>query len=247
MVVLFGLLGLLMWGMGFIGAVQPGLFKNRKTGQIPKRLSLFLRGFIVGTLLLLIAGSLSPAGTEDQHVSEKKDEPTPVAASSEVPAPTRQHARDVEKRYNAIRRLDRSIISVEEKDNGQQLVMKLQPTSDLSDADQLFMLFMSIKSIFQGLERAAPSNHYAQIEFDIHVATVDRLGNEGASRAMLLSYDWQDIKVAKWQNLLATDMARLVKNATFWRFGYEMGEAWCSEDDNMKKAGQFCRQHVRHR
>lgn len=57
---LLAMLGLLMLLVALIGFVLPALFKNKKTGEIPKRSQMLIGGFVAGMISFAISAVLMP-------------------------------------------------------------------------------------------------------------------------------------------------------------------------------------------
>jgi hypothetical protein len=88
-----GLAGLLFWLIAFIGLLFPSFFKDKKTGEVPKRLHLFLGGTVAGIVAFVIAGVLMPA-SETPAVVDK-----PATAES---APVKEKTIEVSQVKNVL-------------------------------------------------------------------------------------------------------------------------------------------------
>ncbi|GAB3390332.1 hypothetical protein [Azotobacter armeniacus] len=64
-----------------VGVIAPSLFRNRKTGEVPKRLSLLVWGCISVLVAMVLAGSLVP-----RPAAEPAKAGTNAEAASSVPA-----------------------------------------------------------------------------------------------------------------------------------------------------------------
>ena len=80
----------MFWLMAFVGLLFPSVFKDKKTGEVPKRLHLFLGGLVAGVIAFVITGVMMPA-------SETPAE----SASAEKPAPQKEDI-DVSQTENAL-------------------------------------------------------------------------------------------------------------------------------------------------
>lgn len=76
---LVGLLGLLFLLIAIIGVVAPSLFKNKKTGETPKRSELLIGGVVASVIAFVISGWLAPT-TEPQKHSQDNDKVAKEAA-----------------------------------------------------------------------------------------------------------------------------------------------------------------------
>jgi hypothetical protein len=109
---LVGLAGMLFWLMAFVGLLFPSLFKDKKTGEVPKRLHLFLGGLVAGVIAFVITGVMMPTSETPADEPAAADKPVvvskPVTAESapvEKPAPRKEKdfpftAEEFRERYN---------------------------------------------------------------------------------------------------------------------------------------------------
>lgn len=97
MAVLGGLIILLsmLVGLGaWIGLFKPALFEDKKTGKIPSRLSIFIKGNIGAVILLLIGGMMMPETKQiqsDEQLKEISSKAEEAAASKTVHIPTKKY------------------------------------------------------------------------------------------------------------------------------------------------------------
>lgn len=143
-------------------------------------------------------------------------------------------------KMHKIKRLGSHITSAEEEWMGQRLMLKYQPDSIHDGKGWVRSYFMTAMDVMKKLEEAAPGNSYKQIVFDVQLPTVDNLGNKGKSRGMLVQYNWDEIKNAKWENLSTWDAGNLLEKVSFQRLGLESGIEYCQDSDNAKWAKKFC-------
>lgn len=99
---LIGLLGLLFFLVTPVGVIAPSLFKNKKTGVVPRRLHFAFGGIAASFIAFAIAGALLPDAAPNDETGKmaeiKADHPAPSeskpAQSASIPAAT---AQEVEK------------------------------------------------------------------------------------------------------------------------------------------------------
>lgn len=82
--VVLALLGVVFSLVTIVGVIAPSVFKDKKTGEVPKRLPLFVGGTVASVVALAISGSLMP-----QPVSQDsaRVEPAPGAEVAAVAPP----------------------------------------------------------------------------------------------------------------------------------------------------------------
>lgn len=77
------LLSLVSFISAVVGVIAPSLFKNRKTGEVPKRVHLFVGGFVGSVVAMAIAGIVAPdkAPTSVDQKALAQTEKQPESAS----------------------------------------------------------------------------------------------------------------------------------------------------------------------
>lgn len=70
---ILSVLALVLAAATIVGVIAPSLFRNRKTGQVPKRLSVLVWGCIAVFVAMVLAGSLVPAPEPEAAKTGTKD------------------------------------------------------------------------------------------------------------------------------------------------------------------------------
>lgn len=86
---LIGLVGFLFLLVALIGVIAPSVFKDKKTGEVPKRSHLLLGGVTASVIAFAIAGTIAPE--VEQPAAAKSAEPEqakPEVAVTPTPAPS---------------------------------------------------------------------------------------------------------------------------------------------------------------
>lgn len=86
---ILGIASLLFFAAAIVGAIRPASFKDKKTGEVPKRKNLFLGGTAASLIALVVAGIVAPDDkgapkATDAHPSEAAS--SAATASSESPS-----------------------------------------------------------------------------------------------------------------------------------------------------------------
>lgn len=82
---LIGLLGLLFILVAVLGVVAPRIFKDKKTGEVPKRSHMLAGGAIAAVIAFVIAGVIAPA-PEETPTAEPQQAVAKSAPQSPAPA-----------------------------------------------------------------------------------------------------------------------------------------------------------------
>ncbi|ALS60684.1 hypothetical protein [Pandoraea norimbergensis] len=90
---LFGVLSFLFLVVTLVGVIAPSLFKDKKSGEVPKRLHFLVGGVAGSVIAFVIAGALAPEKSPDstsiasaEHVvADAKAIPSAVTTSKDVP------------------------------------------------------------------------------------------------------------------------------------------------------------------
>lgn len=81
---LFALVGLLFLLMAIAGLIVPSKFKDKSTGEIPKRSSLFTGYFLIAVIAFAVAGWLTPKDTTPANTPETAKPSAPAQNSVEA-------------------------------------------------------------------------------------------------------------------------------------------------------------------
>lgn len=79
---IIGLAGFLFLLVAVLGLIAPSIFKDKKTGEVPKRLHLLVGGFVAAVIAFVVAGALLPASE------------TPAAAAAPATTAKSEHPAD---------------------------------------------------------------------------------------------------------------------------------------------------------
>jgi len=237
---LFGFLTFVCLVLLVIGMFKPSAVLRGTDGTRGKVGLVYGLGFlglsIIGSIVAPPPKKSSDETTVPTETVERSAASTETAvASTEVtealvsaPQPendSSQAGKALTQRLRNIQRLNSGIFSAQEEWEGQRLVMKWKPNAN---PERKRLVWAEIKNVLSNIERRVPDNAYKQIEFDMYVETVDRLGNKDQARAMILNFNWEEIKAAQWGNLEGIDVSQLVNRATVTRIGQELGRDWCA-------------------
>ncbi|MCW5223503.1 hypothetical protein D5041_07810 [Verminephrobacter aporrectodeae subsp. tuberculatae] len=84
--VLIGLLGLLMLLVTVAGVVAPNTFKDKKTGEIPKRIELLIGGLLIAGIAFIVAAWIAPEDAPSEVVQEVKPQASTPSSLAAPPA-----------------------------------------------------------------------------------------------------------------------------------------------------------------
>jgi hypothetical protein len=211
---------------GIIGFFIPSIFKDKKTGVIPKRsfaLKVIFGSFLLSILsMLLMPNSDNPqTDTSVKEESVKKDEPTKDESTQTV--------KDLSKRIG----------SIEEK--GRSIDIKFKAQDSWSGKSEVSMASHEMDEILEKIVKNYPDK-YDEVRFILQTKLVDKYGNSSEGETIWFPFDMKEVSKVNFKNITNWD---LLNNFTTDKIqttpvGRTMLKEYCTDEDNLKYAQKFC-------
>lgn len=139
--------------------------------------------------------------------------------------------------------LSRHIVKVETVnvlDKGVRLQITHFQKNILSEKSFVSSASFDAVRINRGIVENWPDKYYEVLYF-FRVPSTDQYGQTGDALAFKVRWDAADLRRIKWENFTAWGMLSLARDVQFNPIGRRAVAEYCSDDDNLKYAMEFCR------
>ena len=200
-----GLVGLLCLLVAAVGLIAPSFFKDKKTGEVPKRSHLAMGGVAGSFIAFAVAGALAPDSDPTDQVAKKAVAAAPSEGKpAEVPS---------DKFHQSVSKLSRDITRVAQVADGEKqvLAIDIKPSSGYSDSSFFFMATEDMNKALSKLVKQLPAKPADRVDFVISTALTDKYGNSQDYQVINLSFDMAELKKINFSggNFTSWDLLRL--------------------------------------
>jgi hypothetical protein len=198
------ILGLLFSLVAIVGVIAPSVFKNRQTGEVPKRLKLLLGGTVASFISLAIAGGLMPQSEAPEMAKVESTAPAvqlatgpaqATAQPAEQPAPEVTPAQEASQETLAL--ATQQMVALDKAMKDGVTVLKTGDLQALGAHSRYFNQLVENgyarfgSTIFEPLGRCGTAGNYARTWWQAQLSAAQNKGVEltpGAIQSALDEY-----------------------------------------------------------
>ncbi|MBC7954061.1 MAG: hypothetical protein H7Z12_19865 [Rhodospirillaceae bacterium] len=142
--------------------------------------------------------------------------------------------------------LSRRIVKVEKTNvlgKGERLEITYFEKDILSEKAFVSGLAFDAIKINKGIVANWPDKYFEVLYF-FKAPTTDKFGQSGDALALKVKWDVADLKKVNWDNFTAWGMLSIASDVQFKPLGRQAVTAYCSDEDNLRYAIDFCRRLI---